>query len=431
MKKLLPMILVMTLLLLGCGKKTAEHTPILETGSQYAWKAGESPVSPRRIGLVRQGVEYPSHAVSETGSYYIYSHCWILGQTPPSPWIVYVDHDSDTVIKLCGRPDCTHLTTDCNAFVDGAQFLGYDAGHLYVSTMSWDNDYVDPVTGQKTPIAVFRLYRMEPDGTGRTEVLDYDAFAEERGGLFEPGSENLTGGYCFFTVKYLNVAQPELTRYEYYYYKLDGSMGEPRLYSHPGYIRYQCGDWFINVDNGSRENSYSYSAWTPEGDSLQFLLEQDGIPGWFGDTQAWYFRDGIVYCQTYGETEPQVMLDTGLKGEYVADFFEDCIVVMEMDLNQVTDRNLYIYNWAYELVETVPLDYEFDAWAVGFLLIGETADRLILTDDTSYRLPAYYIDKAELGTGAVTLHKYHLVDMEDAEKRKQEEMEDQEWFENG
>ena len=60
-----------------------------------------------------------------------------------------------------------------------------------------------------------------------------------------------------------------------------------------------------------------------------------------------------------------------------------------------------------------------------------TADRLILTDDTSYRLPAYYIDKAELGTGAVTLHKYHLVDMEDAEKRKQEEMEDQEWFENG
>ena len=31
-------------------------------------------------------------------------------------WLLYSEHGSDSVIKLCGRPDCQHNNSDCNAF---------------------------------------------------------------------------------------------------------------------------------------------------------------------------------------------------------------------------------------------------------------------------------------------------------------------------
>ena len=84
---------------------------------EYDWMAGESPVPNRRVGLNRGWFMGDTvQTVSDRGIYFIYRPDWQLDVTPPSPWILYMDHGSDTVIKLCGRPDCTHDTTDCNAY---------------------------------------------------------------------------------------------------------------------------------------------------------------------------------------------------------------------------------------------------------------------------------------------------------------------------
>ena len=74
---------------------------------------------------------------------------------------------------------------------------------------------------------------------------------------------------------------------------------------------------------------------------------------------------------------------------------------------------MYIYNWAFQPVETVELTYPFYAFMVSDVIIGETADRIILTDHTGYQKPAYYIKKEELGTGNAKLYPFDLTDMED------------------
>ena len=61
-------------------------------------------------------------------------------------------------------------------------------------------------------------------------------------------------------------------------------------------------------------------------------------------------------------------------------------------------------------------------------LIAETEDRLIFSDDLFTRVPKYYIEKSELGTGNVKIHSFKLPDMTDAE---QAYWEDQEWLNNG
>ena len=49
-----------------------------------------------------------------------------------APYLFYSDHDSNQMIKLCGRPDCEHNTTDCNAaLLHGLNGICYYDGYLY------------------------------------------------------------------------------------------------------------------------------------------------------------------------------------------------------------------------------------------------------------------------------------------------------------
>ena len=98
------------------------------------------------------------------------------------------------------------------------------------------------------------------------------------------------------------------------------------------------------------------------------------------------------------------MVETGLEGNYYLFSFPDCMVVASR-VGQ-TDRNLYIYNWAFELVDTIKVSYESTS-SVKFLLIAETAERFILASER-YDSPAYYVNKSELGTGEVKIHPFKI-----------------------
>ena len=56
---------------------------------------------------------------------------------------------------------------------------------------------------------------------------------------------------------------------------------------------------------------------------------------------------------TYATQSEEVMVDTGLEGKYYLFVFPDCMVVASSGIGNAPDNQLYIYNWAYELVDVV------------------------------------------------------------------------------
>ena len=419
MKKLFTIMMAAVLLLAGCA---AEELPDATAGQvQYEWMAGESPVSPRRTGLERSGLTHSDAEVTANGVYFIYTHAYMSpGKTPASPVILYADHSSDTVIKLCGRADCPHNTTDCNAYLAGGVQIAYSGGYLYAVS----EDHSDESCN---------LVRMDLDGSNRVELLDLQAFALENGGDYAQCSM-ITEDYLLFST-HIWVAQPDGSFsgewLESYMYKLDGSMGAPRAIESSGGHLYNCGDVLLTYGDAQNGGEYGgYYDWDPVTGDMTFLTDHPGAPGYFGAEEAYYFKDGAVRRLTYATQEEEILIETGLEGDYYALFFPDCIVVASDAVDDTSDRNLYIYNWTYKLVDTVEITYPCDLLMTANAIIAETAQRFILTDHLT-NMPRYYIEKSELGTGNVKLHKFKLPDMDQELQYHEEEIEDTEWLENG
>ena len=368
----------------------------IEPTMEYGWTDGESPVPDTRIGLVRAGLNSTDHAVSPTGIYFIQKP----SEFGDASYIIYADNGSDTFIKLCGRPDCTHSTPDCNAYVYQGSDITYKDGYLYV------------ISGEGQTTESCRLLRMNPDGSNHVELLDLVAFAKENGGN-SIVCERMTDGYCLFSIYRWEVTQGEQIGSSsmkpihtgYYYYKLDGSMKEPAKAHTGGLACYDCGDVFLTyfpeAQNGGALGSYW--DWDPVTNEASFLTDHPGQPGWFGKEQGFYFMDGAIHRLTYATGTDEIMVDTGLEGDYYAFFFPDCVVVAS-DEDNSSDKNLYIYNWSFDLLDTVSINVP-STDRTQDMLVAETAERLILAG--SYRgMPRYYINKAELGTGDVKLHKF-------------------------
>ena len=124
-RAILMIVLATTLLLTGCikeGDKSApgllgnlepDYTADIEPTATYDWMKGESPVENKRIGILRSGISSTQYAISPTGIYYLQKDFSDFSNN----YIWYCDHGSYTFVKLCGRADCNHDNTDCNAYV--------------------------------------------------------------------------------------------------------------------------------------------------------------------------------------------------------------------------------------------------------------------------------------------------------------------------
>ena len=430
MKKLIALLLMMGLVT-GCGENAQPNNtspPTLSEDEQmrYDWMAGESPVPNKRCGLRRNLFMSPNEeTISDTGTYFIYGHTWILDQTPPSPWIAYIDHKSDTIIKLCVRPDCTHDTTDCNAFVDGALELQFWDGYLYVIAA--------PAMGETNAAGDWdvrwdcKLIRMDPDGTNRVELFDFTQFCRDQGGDF--AQCYLWREYCYIQgLRYTEAENGEVTTEGtfFYRYKLDGSMDEPQVYSGPVPL-YDCGDMQIYLE--TTEEGMSYWNLDPYTGENTYLMDYPGVPTYCTAEAGYYFKNGSLHRLTYATKTDEVVLETDLKGEYSLLCFPDCFILADGALYSTEpDMNLYIYNWAFEHVATVQIDFPCQPISVSDLVALETAQRIVFVDNLGPELPVYYIDKAELGTGKVQFHSLKMPDAY-AQQLHDEKLEEQEWFE--
>lgn len=417
-KRLIALAVAVTALLCGCKNGPVADDMVkgdAEPTVSYGWMAGESPVENKRIGVVRAGFQGPLVAVSPTGMYFIPP----IDNLDAQRFIMYVDHGSDQVIKLCGRADCTHDDADCNASIYEPEHLSFHDGYLYVKGKRETSIGTTFETEPRSSI-----WRVDPDGSNWVESFDHTAFGEEllgSDGRIDLEIELISDGYALWSLsKRVETADGQLDeqRSGYYLYPLDGSE-DPRQSQTNGWALYQCGDVMLTLRGETQyggENG-SYWDWDWETDTITYLTDHPGVPGWFGKEQGYYFRDGAICRLDYATREEEVMVDTGLEGKYYAFCLPDCIILAS---REETDVDLYFYNWAFQLVDTVPLDFPHKD-RTQFLVLAETAERVILTDDNVYCWPKYYIEKSELGTGDVKVWPYDLSAVADVDEEWQDE----------
>lgn len=424
-KRIIALAMVAAAFLSGCKNDPMPDSTVtedVEPAAVYDWMAGVSPVPNERIGVVRAGFQGAMVAVSPTGVYFIPE----IHNFDAQRFIMYVDHGSDQVIKLCGRADCTHDNADCNACIYDPQQLSFYNGHLYVKGARETYIGTTFMTEPKSS-----LWRVDPDGTNWVEAFDHASFGEEllgSDGRIDFDIEMISDGYVLCSVSKRNETidgQVDIQKSGYYLYSLDGSEALKEI-EISGMPMYQCGDVMLTF-RGETQNGGEYGSywdWDWETDAITYLTDHPGVPGWFGKEEAYYFQDGAIRRLTYATQEEEVVVDTGLEGDYYACCLPDCIVLAGRDEG---DDNLYFYNWAFQLVDTVSLDFPHEDGAE-HMVLAETADRIILTDEWGSCWPRYYIEKSELGTDAVEVHAYDLSAVAEVDQEWQEE---EEWFENG
>ena len=381
--------ILLCITLAGC----ASNTELPDSPS----KPSNCPISTLRTGTERQGIKTYGNGFecTDTGSYFM---CTIGTET----WLLYTDHGSDTIIKLCGRPDCNHTDKDCNAFFDSAYGICCYNGFLY--TFDGNDDII----------------RMNLDGTERTSIYNISSFAKAKGYDGEFGMRVLNG---VFMIDLTKVDESGLTVREGYYYKLDGSMDELQPVHNISFDIKADGESFIMPVYNKESDSYTYNIWNPDkgvGDELfktdKHLIYKHLIYGYIGTKAEYHIEDGIIIENSYAKGKKE-LINTGLKGNCQLACFPDCMVAYEYlsneELNQgvtLDEVTMHFYDWDCNDLGSVKINYKFcQEILLSGLICGETPERIILTDDYGFA-PRYYINKSDLGTGNIEIHAFNLPD---------------------
>ena len=393
-KKVISTILLCAVLA-GCSNSGQSHEIPLEQSN--------CPVSTMRTGTERQGIKSMGNGFecTQNGSYFMYDG---FGG---GSWLLYIDHGSDTVIKLCGRPDCNHTDSDCNAYFMDATSICYYDGFLY--------------TFNENPLKVTDkdLIRMNLDGTERAVVYNIAEFAKanEYDSIVDA---KIFNGIIFFMLGKLN--ENGITTFDGGYYKLDGSMNEPKIDTFFTPFLFADGENIVgNVGYDAENELFINGIWEPEKGAVAELFKADNMSGYgyIGTKAHYYVEDGIIIEDSYTEGKKE-LINIGKKGNYQLACFPDCIVAYEYLSNEdhvqgvtLDDVTLRFYDWNYNDLGSVKIDYEFDQAMMGFIC-GETPDRIFLTDDF-FCLPRYYINKSDFGTGNIEIHALNVPDFGEEE----------------
>ena len=391
-KKLISAVLLCTVLV-GCSNSNA----LPDTSSESS-EPSNCPISTMRTGTERQGIKTygNSFECTETGLYFMCN----VGE---EAWLLYADHDSDTVIKLCGRPDCDHTGSDCNAYFDNAIGVCYYNGFLY----TYDS---------KSMQSGGDLIRMNLDGTERVTVYNTSSFAQANG-YKSVGQPKIFNGVLFLAFNKIDENGETIS--DGGYYKLDGSMNEPKIDTFWELTMKADGESFIGVVDSDKESKLLvYGIWEPEKGAVAELFRSENMHtrGYIGTKAEYYIEDGIIIENNYDEGKKE-LVDTGLKGNYQLVCFPDCMVAYEYlsdeELQQgvtLNEATFHFYDWNYNDLGSVKTNYPFDETILATgLICGETPDRIFLTDNFYY-IPRYYINKSDFGTGNIEIHPLTMPD---------------------
>lgn len=375
--------ILLAVLLTGCtASKLTPQARMERDMLQMEQTDQTSVISGIRTGIKRQGIFSVANSFecTDDGVYY-------MCNTGEGSYLYFGDHDTNTMVKLCSRPDCDHSGEDCDAYFENAVNICYYNGYLYtVQNMA-------------------ELWRISLDGSQRAFILDGTSVDSKYTGSFAPTIWN--GVFSYF------LTYPDetgATKLDAFYLKLDGSMKEPaRMDS--GYFSGNDGVNFImnaTVDEAGQTGVFMYH-WDPVTNTRTRLIERSTYQNGYWGTDAGYVLDGNnAICRlNYEDGSEEVLFATGLEGNYIPRFFPDCIVLMRTEHTEAEtcQTELLFYDWSGKPQGSVTL--KSTAQNTGVYLCGETKDRIMLTT-ASNGLPEYYLEKSDFGTGNIALHAYEV-----------------------
>lgn len=371
MKKIICVILAI-MLLCGCTSTTAEDGEAASI--RYDWVADHSPIPDRITGIDLQGEDNVQNSFECSNSGF-YAMC--------NGWMLYCDHGSDEIIKLCGRPDCTHTDENCNAYFEKGVNVCLEDGKLYVTI-----NYTD-------------LVQVDLDGTNRVTVLKAADFSETGSNTIE--SPHIWSGIYNVGMGRLNEDGEYIL--DVYYAPLDTD-GKSMMRTSRFIPVQNDGDAYIVSTTEGMETLFW--SWDPETNEKVYLTQVYvwDRPGYYGEEDAWFIENGVVYHLNYADGSSKTVLDTGLDGYHYLHCFPELFVISNaMDFwdeePPSDEQNLYFYNWDFELIGQVTLP-----WLGNRPICGDTSDRIILSSHEYEFIPKYYINKSELGTENVQLHEF-------------------------
>lgn len=363
--------LFLLLLLIGCSEEVVMESKASES---YDWMSDNSPIPDRITGIDLQGEDNVQNGFecSNTG---FYAMC--------NGWLLYCDHGSDEIIKLCGRPDCTHTDESCNAYFENGANVCLEDGKLYVTVNFTD------------------LVQVDLDGTNRITLLKAADFSETGSSTKE--SPHIWGG--IYNVGMGRLDEDGEYILDVYYAPLDTD-GKSMMKTSRFLPAQNDGDAYIV--STTEEMDRLYWSWDPETDEKAYLTQVHlwDRPGYYGEEEAWFIENGVVYHMNYAEGTTEPVLDTGLDGYHHMSCFPDLFVISDaMDFwdeePPSDEQNLYFYNWDFELIGQVAIP-----WLWNQPICGDTPDRILLSSIAYEFIPKYYINKSDLGTENVQVHEF-------------------------
>lgn len=337
--------------------------------------------------------EFPSETVSEftpedraqanTGRSFVQTEDGCYYQS--GEYIYFIPAGVDESFLLCGKPNCAHDDRNCNAYCGWA--FGYYDGALFALSTSED-------------IESYNLVKMNMDGTEHTVVRKIPRangaeFAFHHGMLLM-----LSNGNEASAVEEMIDALTVIDLSDY-------SVREP------------FADFFANgnrmvMSNFVGEKFYGCAGTYKTDDPHYCLMEwdiatgksrkiADGlIPGGYATETTFYYVEPDVGFREFdfatGETK-----DCGAPTDdmWWALRDEEFIYLMGRPRNGGAAYTLYFLNWDYEVIDQIELT---NGTYYGYV----ASDRIYFVDNADYEFTpiTHYIDKADIGSGELTLKTF-------------------------
>lgn len=157
MKKLLALALCF-FLLTACAKQA----PPAGTTAPVASTSIPTGVAPDLTGLTGENAD-SNYLVNDNFQFMTESDSAIYKISSDRNYILYYDKASDFSGPLCGKPDCRHAGTDCDAYIGTGIAIQYYSGSLYFIA----NDPSSSTSGMW-------LWKAEPTGKNREKIKQID-----------------------------------------------------------------------------------------------------------------------------------------------------------------------------------------------------------------------------------------------------------------
>lgn len=257
------------------------------------------------------------------------------------------------------------------------------------------------------------LWRMDPDGTNRVCILSCETVNYD-GKYTGFGVPHFMNGVFIVPMNYLDEESEWGYSTDWYYCKLDGFSTELKLM--PYGRGWNDGEAFlVGLLENEEDDTWELKQWDPDTNRVTPITE---LPltankihqGYWGVDTGYYHWDGELRKVNYTDGSEEVLFETGITGEYMTRYYPDCIAVYEVRDYEAGDYDIiHFFSWDGKDLGTVTNDFAPDMGV--FTITEENNDRIFLRGNIHTDLPEYYIEKSDLGTGHIEVHRYHYLDL--------------------